>query len=196
MAVAFAVFNLHHHIKGKNHMRRTLIIIGVVMLAQLVAVVSLAQDRLTGRWEGKVEAMSNERDAVATFKKEGDSYTGTITGLRGDTPFKEVKVDGDKITAKAEIESPQGTFAVNYTFTLEGDSLKGKGEVDFNGQTFAFNYNLKRAGSAGAAAAGASAGARPQPPQQARPPQVPQPQQKQSIDYFVGNWTFKFVGRE
>jgi hypothetical protein len=35
--------------------------------------------------------------------------------------------------------------------------------------------------------------------QQERPPtrpQVPQPQQKQSLDYFVGQWTFKWVGRE
>jgi hypothetical protein len=43
-----------------------------------------------------------------------------------------------------------------------------------------------------------STAATPQQQQQQRQqrPMVPQPQQKQSIDYFVGQWSFKYVGRE
>jgi hypothetical protein len=160
----------------------------MILAVTVLLVSSLAQqDPLEGRWEGTVQLPQGERPVTALFKKQGNSYTGTITGLRGDVPFKEVKLEGNRVTAKAEIESPQGTFLVNYEFTLEGETLKGEGKLDFGGQIFSFSYNLKR-------------GASPQ-DEQGRPPQgrrvsAPQPQQKQSLDYFLGQWDFKWVGRE
>ena len=61
-------------------MRRTLISLSLVLLVQSVG---LAQtpDRLEGRWAGTVEGLQGKQQAVATFKKEGDKYTGTITAL-------------------------------------------------------------------------------------------------------------------
>src|SRR5262249_33269629 len=119
----------------------------------------------------------------------GDKYTGTISGLRpgSEVPLKDIKVDGDKITAKSEVETPQGSIVVNYEFAVQGDSLKGKGEVDFGGQTYAFNFDLKRGAEVAAAPPGGQ-----QPPRR----EVPQPQQKQSIEYFVGQWSFNWIGRE
>lgn len=178
-------------------MRRSFIVFGAILLVQLLAVAGLAQgDRLPGRWEGTAQMPQGEQPATATFKKEGDAYTGTITGLRGEMPFKEVKVDGDKVTAKAEIESPQGSFVINYKFAIEGETLKGEGQVDFGGQTYNFAYNLKRAGEAPAAGAASPPQPQPQATPRAAPVPVPQPQQKQSLDYFVGQWNFKWVGRE
>jgi len=150
------------------------------------------QDRLAGRWAGTVEGFQGQQQAVATFKKDGDKYTGTISGLRpgADVSLKDIKLDGDKVTAKTEVDSPQGTVVVNYAFVLQGESLKGKGEVDFGGQNFTFNFDLKRGGEAPAG----SQTAQPAPPPPRR--EVPQPQQKQSINYFVGQWTFSWLGRE
>ena len=84
---------------------------------------------------------------AVTFKKENDVYTGaiTVTGMPGDRPFKSVKVDGDKVKAQAEFETPNGNIVINYTFTLKDDTLKGKGEVDFGGQNMSFDVSLKRA---------------------------------------------------
>src|SRR5438128_5602408 len=98
-------------------MRRSFIVLGVILFAQLLAASGLAQqDKLAGRWEGKVLSPQGERSATAIFKKEGEGYTGTITGMRGDMALKEIKVDGDKVTAKAEVETPQGNLTVNYAF--------------------------------------------------------------------------------
>jgi len=72
----------------------------------------------------------------------------------------------------------------------QGNSLKGKGEVEFGGQTYAFAFDLKRGGEM---PAGAPAGQPAQPPPRR---EVPQPQQKQSISYFVGEWSFSWIGRE
>ena len=70
---------------------------GLLILALATSAGRAQGDRLTGRWEGTVQAPQGERKAAASFKKEAAGYTGTITGLRGDIAFKEVKVEGDKI---------------------------------------------------------------------------------------------------
>jgi hypothetical protein len=161
---------------------------------------SLQQDRLEGRWEGTVQSPAGDAKAVASFKKNGDTYTGTMSRLRGDGDFSlgTVKLQGDKVTASAHLEIPQGALDLKLDLTLSGDTLKGKGEADFGGQTFELTYDLKRAPQGAPAASGPAArpqgeGQAQQPP---RRPVVPQPQQKQSLDYFVGRWSYKWMGRD
>jgi hypothetical protein len=173
-------------------MRRSLSIIGALLLTTLAALGGpMQQDPLEGRWEGMVESMQGKRPAAVTFKRAGDAYTGTVTGLQSDIPFKEIKVAEDQVTARAVIESPQGSFDVKYKFTVQGETLKGQGEVEFGGQTYAFTYDMKRVSHDPAAA--------PQHPQQAQQQQMqssPQPRQKQSLDYFAGRWNFRWIGMD
>ena len=186
--------------------RRMQIMLLFLLVTFLTWPVFAQDEKLTGRWEGKTSSPQGERDTVASFKKEGDALTGTITGMRGDIQLKDIKIDGSKVTAKAEVQGPQATLVINYSFVLEGDSLKGKGALDFNGNPFEFDVALKRTTPTTAAAASkptttapANATA-PAPPagtgQRAARASVPQPQQKQSIDYFVGEWEFKYKGRD
>lgn len=171
-------------------MRKALFVIAVLFIQSVVAP-GQSQDKLAGRWAGTVEGLQGKQNAVATFKKEGEGYTGSISGLRPGTEasLKDIKVDGDKVTAKTEIESPQGIVVINYNFVIQGDALKGKGEVDFGGQTYGFDFDLKRGAEVPAGAQSA-----PQQPPARR--EVPQPQQKQAASYFVGEWTFNWIGRE
>ncbi len=175
-------------------MRKALIVAAVVLI-QCLAASAQSPDKLEGRWAGTVDGFQGKQNAVATFKKEGDKYTGSISGLRpgSDAALKDIKIDGDNVTAKTEVETPQGNVVINYAFVVQGDALKGKGEVDFGGQTYAFDFDLKRGGDMPAATA---AGQQPPPAQQPPRREVPQPQQKQSINYFVGEWSFNWIGRE
>ncbi len=196
-------------------MRRSLKLCGAVCsLILLLAVTALAQqDKLAGRWEGKLQSPQGDFDTTLEIKKEGDGYTGKMPSMRPgiDLQLKDFKIDGDKVTAKADVETPQGAITINYTFTLAGETMKGQGAVDFGGQSITFDINLKRA-SAATSTAAPPAAAPQQPPapgtgqaagqsqdqgqQRQRRPEVPQPQQKQSIDYFAGQWSYKYVGRE
>ncbi|MFN7944408.1 MAG: hypothetical protein U0Z53_03575 [Blastocatellia bacterium] len=179
-------------------MRRFLITTIGLILIQLCATIAFAQqDKLAGRWEGKIQSMQGERDTVVIFKKDGDNYTGRSAGLRPGTEMqiRDVKIEGDKVTAKADVETPQATITINYAFTLDGENMKGQGTLDFNGQAISFDLNLKRVsgdteGSLMPQAAPQNPGARAQ-----RPPSE-QPQQKQSLDYFIGQWSYKYTGRE
>lgn len=175
-------------------MRRALIFVSIVLLVQAVAFGVTQQDKLEGRWAGTVDGIQGQQPAAATFKKEagkGDKYSGSISGLRpgADAVLKDINLDGDKVTAKTEVDTPQGNVVVSYAFVVQGETLKGKGEVEFGGQTYTFTFDLKRGGEM-PAAAGAT---------QTQPParrEVPQPQQKQSISYFVGDWSYSWIGRE
>ncbi len=171
------------------------------ILLALAATAFAQQDRLAGRWEGKVQSLQGERETNLVIKKEGDAYTGKMPGMRGvELQLKDFKIDGDKVTAKADVDTPQGAFTINYSFTLAGETMKGQGALDLGGQAITFDLDLKRV----SASADAPAAAAQQPPagqpgqqgQRERRPEVPQPQQKQSIDYFAGQWTYKYIGRE
>ena len=165
----------------------------------LISISALAQDRLTGRWEGKTQSPRGEQDTTVVFKKEGEAYKGSTSMMGREVILKDIKIEGDKMTAKADVETPQATITINYNFTLTGETMKGQGALDFGGQAVTMDLNLKRvsANTDAPAAAAATAAARPagggQPRQRT---DVPQPQQKQSLDYFVGAWSFRYMGRE
>jgi hypothetical protein len=163
-------------------------------LILLTADSALAQDKLVGRWEGKLQSPQGERDTTLVIKKDGGVYTGTMPGMAGRmVDLKDFKVEGDLVTARADVETPQATITINYRFTLAGETMKGQGALDFGGQAVTFDLNLKRTsadpGPATAAPAAGGGGARQR-------LDVPQPQQKQSLEYFVGAWKYKYVGRE
>jgi hypothetical protein len=192
-------------------MRRAINICGVVctiiISVQLLSVAVFAQqDKLVGRWEGKAQSPQGERETSLVIRKEGDVYTGVMPGMRQgmEIQLKDFKIDGDKFTAKADIETPQAAITINYSFTLAGETMKGQGALDFGGQSITIDFDLKRVSAdAPAPSAGQQPGAQGQAqgsgqgqgPQRQRV-EVPQPQQKQSIDYFVGQWSYKYVGRE
>jgi hypothetical protein len=163
----------------------------------LLALPTFAQDPLTGRWEGKTQSPRGEQDTTVVFKKEGEAYKGSTSLMGREVVIKDIKIEGDKMTAKADVETPQATITINYNFTLAGETMKGQGALDFGGQAMTFDMNLKRvsttADAAPAAAANRPAGGGGQ---QRQRNDVPQPQQKQSLDYFVGAWNFRYMGRE
>jgi hypothetical protein len=190
-------------------MRRAINICGVVctiiMSVQLLSVAVFAQqDKLVGRWEGKAQSPQGERQTNLAIRKEGDVYTGVMPGMRQgmEIQLKDFKIDGDKFTAKADIETPQAAITINYSFTIAGETMKGQGSLDFGGQSITIDFDLKRVSAdPGAAAPAAPAGQQPGAQgqgqgQQRQRVEVPQPQQKQSIDYFVGQWSYKYIGRE
>ena len=165
----------------------------------LISISALAQDRLTGRWEGKTQSPRGEQDTTVVFKKEGEAYKGSTSMMGREVILKDIKIEGDKMTAKADVETPQATITINYNFTLTGETMKGQGALDFGGQAVTMDLNLKRvsANTDAPAAAAATAAARPAGGgQQRQRTDVPQPQQKQSLDYFVGAWSFRYMGRE
>ena len=169
-----------------------------IALLLLLSLPAFAQDQLTGRWEGKIQSPRGEQDTTVVFKKEGDAYKGTTSMMGREVVLKDIKIEGDKMTAKADVETPQATITINYNFNLAGETMKGQGALDFGGQAVTMDLNLKRVSTSTDAPAATAAATRPPGGggQQRQRTDVPQPQQKQSLDFFVGQWNFRYVGRE
>src|SRR5436309_7404314 len=107
----------------------------------------LAQkDPLQGLWEGRVKSVQGDFPAKLTFRKDGASYGGVVSGpmANSEMTFKEVILDGNKVNTKVDITTPQGTITAVIKFTLKGENLKGKGEANSGQQVFVFDYEFKR----------------------------------------------------
>lgn len=180
-------------------MQRPGLISAIVVTGLALAAAGRAQQEpLLGRWEGTVEGPQGKRQAVLSLEKDAaGGYAGTITGMRGDVALRDIKVTVDTVSAESQVETAQGSLRVKYSFVRQGTDLKGKSEAEFGGQTFTANFELKRSAAASPAPASAPQ-ATPSPEASRRPGRQspPQPTQKQSLDYFSGRWSFRWVGRE
>jgi len=111
--------------------------LAVVLLGILFAVAAPAAD-ISGKWTAVFTTPDGtERTNTFTFKVDGATLTGTVSGGQDDTPLQNGKISGDDISFTAE--RPFGTFT--YTGKVSGDEIHFK--VDFNGQ--GFEMTAKRA---------------------------------------------------
>jgi len=66
-------------------------------------------------------------DQTATFTVvpgEGDSFTGTMSGMLGSMDIKDGKVDGDKLTWKMDMTMPM-PMTLDCEALISGDNLAG-----------------------------------------------------------------------
>jgi hypothetical protein len=100
---------------------------------------------LEGTWTGSISTPQGEMPVNAKIKKGADGFVGTISGLEGDVPLKDITLDGDKVTAGAVMSMQGQGFEVWYSFVLKGDTMTGGVSASVQGQTMAFDLVLKRA---------------------------------------------------
>lgn len=115
--------------------------------AVLLAVPLLAQDGLTGHWEGAVEIPGQKLGINLDFTQEGDAWKGDISiPLQNarDIPLINVKLEGSSATF--EIQGVPGT--PTFKGTLEGSKIAG----DFTQSGATFPFSVERAASGADAA--------------------------------------------
>jgi|SRR2546427_1680408 len=158
--------------------RARLFATSVVCVIGLAATgVRTQESRLDGRWQGMVRSAQGERRGTVTIRKEGDRYVGSLSGFSGTTelPFQEIRREGDRVTAKMQVDVLQGSAVVNFDFVVKGDTLEGKGELNLGAQALTFTYEMKRIGDV-------------------LVKQEVDPLRR--LDYFAGEWSFEMTARE
>ena len=81
--------------------------------------------KVAGTWEMTSEGPRGTRTQTLTINQDGTTIKGTLKGQRGEAPL-EGSVTGNKLSFTVKRDTPNGTFTVDYTATVEGDSMKGK----------------------------------------------------------------------
>lgn len=97
-------------------------------IALLMAAIAMAAD-VTGKWTAQVPGRDGQtREQVFTFKADGATLTGTVSGRQGgqEMPITEGKISGDTISFVVTMERGGNTIKWTYTGTVSGDEIKMK----------------------------------------------------------------------
>lgn len=116
-------------------MRLSILVVAIALLGSATFV--SAQSGVAGDWTLTFNTPGGAREASATFKVDGDTLTGTLTGPQGELPFKGT-VKGATFTFTLDVQTQQGTMSIGIAGDVDGDSMKGtmdfgQGTGDFTG---------------------------------------------------------------
>src|SRR5271156_5637952 len=93
-------------------------------LLGLLALTALAAD-VSGKWTAQMPGRNGQtREATFIFKVDGNSLTGTVSGMRGEAPISDGKIDGDQISFTQTMEFNGNSMKLIYKGTVSGDELK------------------------------------------------------------------------
>ena len=96
---------------------------GLLMWGQML-VAQEAPANVAGTWQMSSEGRNGPMEQTLTITQDGTTIKGTLSGPRGDAPF-EGTVAGNKISFTIKRETPNGTFTLEYSATVNGDSMEG-----------------------------------------------------------------------
>lgn len=146
-----------------------------LLLALHVGAALAQDDPVRGTWRGTLRsAQTTESPISITIVRKDDGYEGFITGIgeSNPLPLKRVVVTGNRVSLEAAAESKLGDVVLTSELTVEGTTMKGAGTLAVGPHRVEIALQLQR-----------------------RPRQdVVQPQVEQRLDYFVGRWSFEYVG--
>lgn len=160
-------------------MRRLVLIAALAALATSAAA-QQPDDPVLGNWRGTLKAAAgaqgSESPFVLSIVRKGDGYGGSMSGLSGtsELPLKSVMVTGTRVKVESVADSKLGQVSLTGDLAAERNTLKGTGTLSVGAQRFDVSFDLIR---------------------RART-DVVQPTVEQRIDYFIGRWTFEYLGGE
>ena len=124
-------------------MKFRVVILSAVMVLAAIAL-SLAAG-VDGKWVAQVPGRGGQtRETTFTFKVEGTKLTGTVSGMQGENPISDGKVNGDEISFTQSIEVQGNSIKVLYTGKISGDEIKMTRKRDGSDQP-ATEFTAKRA---------------------------------------------------
>ena len=105
-------------------MRKTVFSWGVLALMCLFAVAAFAAD-VNGKWTYEMTTPNGDkREGALNLKAEGDKLTGTVSGMRGETPISDGKISGDDISFTVVRSRDGQEFKMLYKGKVVGNELK------------------------------------------------------------------------
>ena len=80
--------------------------------------------KVTGSWEMSIETPRGTMTQTLTLQQDGSTLKGTLKGQRGEAPVTG-SVTGNKISFTVTRDTPNGSFTIEYSGTVDGDSMTG-----------------------------------------------------------------------
>ena len=115
--------------------------LGWLMVSAAMALAAEEAAKVAGNWEMSIQTPRGDFTQTLKLEQDGNTLKGTLTGRRGESPI-EGSITGNKVSFTVKRETPNGTFTIEYSGTVEGDSMKGKS----HSERFDSEWTAKRAG--------------------------------------------------
>ena len=96
---------------------------GLLMLGGTIVAADTPAN-VAGTWTMTSEGRNGPMTSTLTIQQDAATIKGTLTGPRGDAPF-EGTVAGNKISFTIKRDTPNGTFTMEYSATVDGDAMTG-----------------------------------------------------------------------
>ena len=80
--------------------------------------------KVNGSWEVSMETPRGTMAQTLTLEQDGSTLKGTLKGQRGEAPVTG-SVTANKISFTVTRDTPNGSFKIEYSGTVDGDSMTG-----------------------------------------------------------------------
>jgi hypothetical protein len=92
-------------------------------LLGLLTLTALAAD-FSGKWVAQMPGRDGQtHESTFTFKADGETLTGTISGPRGEMEISDGKINGDQISFSQTMEFNGNTMKILYKGSISGDQI-------------------------------------------------------------------------
>ncbi|MGQ0735032.1 MAG: hypothetical protein ACT4QD_15420 [Acidobacteriota bacterium] len=151
-----------------------LVVLAASLNAQRSAPPGVARDPAVGAWRGTMRVgAETPTPLVLSIVRRGDGYDGAINlGGANEIPVRRVTVAASDVRIEAGAGSKLGEIVIALNLTLQGDTLGGGGTLSVGPLPVAVTIALQRQMRA----------------------DVLQPVVQQRASYFVGRWSFEYIG--
>jgi len=77
-----------------------------------------------GKWNASIEGPQGTFNMVFDFAVDNINLTGTMSNdFMGTTPISDGSINGDDLTFKIKVESPNGAMTIKYVGKVNGDEM-------------------------------------------------------------------------
>jgi hypothetical protein len=121
--------------------------LSAVLVLGLCGALAAADDKAdpVGTWKCEYDIGGQKRESTLTIKKDGDKLAGTMTfSDKQEAKLKDVMFKDGALTFSAERELKDMKIPIQYKLKVDGDKLTGKGEVEFGGEKREFDFTGTR----------------------------------------------------
>ena len=113
---------------------------GLLLLAGMLTTAAVQADThaIVGTWTLEVSTPRGIQHPTLVVKQNGEGYSGSYTGRRGELPIESVQVDGATFRFPLTVTMPMGEMNLDYSGRVTGNTMQGeignpRGSIPFTG---------------------------------------------------------------
>lgn len=104
---------------------------------------------VVGNWTIKVNTPNGEIEEKINFEEKEGTLQGVFhSSFFGDSPLKNIKIEGDKLLFEVAFSNNEFSMDISYVMVPKGDKITGKASLQINGEDMSIDVEGKKSDAA------------------------------------------------